>query len=1537
MVRVTEQLAIPEQVTLYYTTDPLLANLPVLIFHGSSTTTNSTLNSSRIQIHVFTAAGFQSFPRITISPNSPLYAGVDHLPRDKQGDEIFRGLAFGLLKYFKELSEVAKNALILHAVNAKTKRPGSAQKLFDEQHAADLAASMVKVENIGEVLQDLEAALRPQNVGYLDVDLVLPPNSIAPFQEPDEDDDMEEDEALDPTLRQYGVYAPLVKLFGELSFLPTSRLRRAPSRPTSMHRTRSFMKDQKLSLRREMAELVDTEERYVMKMHELVNHMADDFRAKAKSRAFGSFSPSEDDLQKLFPQCLDRILAINSAFLAAIRKVMDETEEDAMQDLENPVVGSASSRYGGTGRLKDPTGALAFSKVLLEWFPQFQDCYQEYIRASQEFPQIITNFLRQPSSFSQRVQQTGEQRLRSAVIEPVQRLPRYSLFIDNIVNFLPVLHPALQSMLKARDIITSICSLDPPATDKSQVVNRLKNLVESWPLTLLPQGRLITAVDFIELAAPFDTHQSPGSDSSRQGMFLLFADCFVILKKAKECNLSARGLLAEIDKPSAASIMASVTAAAGGQKHVYDLSLSGWHVLGDTRFTTSDDGRIINLVSSGSLKDTGHGRDRITSSPSIRAFVLQGSYDAKASKLSEEIVKAKIEGRFSEAERETDTWCLRSGRLTDGGLQIYTAVFSEGIDTLKKDRREPAPIRIVVDHEKGTKGAPVGHYGVEIVSNVSVIGAGAKFKLEIDGLNDRVYIDDALVDTFMPIFSKRVTDLLQLQHCPSNPHLSTPFVHFHTKVLKSLQIYSENDKSKSFRPSSPVKILSSFLNSGFNHSTSSFNNSVSAKSSRTPILGSIPTMPSISRTNSNISLHESDGKSSVRTTADETRPMNPLVRLEETFTSYIAALQARKGNVVGRNLRSRGAADELAVNEVYNKFIEIPFDVRTTSETPFDVLFVAFEKFLRMAWKDQMGQVMTVQTLDSLQENALKMYAEDFADYVRAVFGDMAPQNRRAFIAIIKLLADLLDGCGNDGDRGALTASFAELLVVEGEPHNYINLLDRVVEDSDRLFDDIGPGASTNFGGYSNSAYGSVSSAHRSNPSATGSLTSNASSLRRRFADTLLRSNSSNKDRPSMWRTLSKTDRHVATGEPLTPSSLSKVSLNRSRSIESPNRRPASRDRPTILGAFEERPPSSHTPQPKLTTISASPPPEETQRSGKKKRRSSLSDLKSMMAAATLATDSPLSPSPENKPRTILRYNSPRTPITPSPTRIPVTNGGGVLDRSKSLHRLSSPDTKQKENNTPIVTPPPRDSGGLTERPQNIPSLAPAADIVAKEAWRPGHSKTVSLSSNIPTLTTLRSRTNSVVRPTTSTGISYKSGTPGRLRLQSPQKLRERLKDEAKAISAAEESLQTELSKIGEEMARLNNGGSSSSPSSLQKACTQLKSIESRIPILVSDLTSRNEALKQDMERSIEGLETKVKGLDQLHRESSAENELLYEKFNGELGKIVKALKGKGKEDKEELISKMKEASEEAAKTKKENARLRREIVTLRTLLKAAE
>ena len=770
-------------------------------------------------------------------------------------------------------------------------------------------------------------------------------------------------------------------------------------------------------------------------------------------------------------------------------------------------------------------------------------------------------------------------------------------------------------------------------------------------------------------------------------------------------------------------------------------------------------------------------------------------------------------------------------------------------------------------------------------------------------------------------------DLLRVQHHPSNPALTAPFISFHSKILKSLRVATEFDKSRSFRPPSPVKMLSNFLNGGSTSSTTSFGNSGStfatSKHPKTPLLTSIPsTKPNATRTNSDKnthSIHDIDNEGSVCARIDSMS--NPLVRLEETFSGYIAALQSRKGNVVGKVLRSRGNADELAINALYNTLIESPSDMRAAAEVPVDIVFVAFEKYLRMAWKQQLGQLISLQTLEALQEHALKMRPSDFAHFVKMILSEMAPQNRRAFIAIIRLLADLLEGCGNDGDRGAVTAAFAELLIVDSNPHDYINLLDRMVEDFDTLFDDIGPGAVPGLNGSFDSRYGSVSES-RSNHSATGSLTSNASSLRRRF-DTLLRQNSNKNEtdnRPSVWRTLSKTGRSIGTGEQVAAGSLSKGSLNRSRSIDTSNRRPASHDRPIVMGAFDERPAGSGGQASKLSIISVSPPPTEAKhlrKTIKKNRRSSLSDLKTLLAAAALEGNSTLSSPPERNNK----CNSPER--TPSPSKLPVA--GGIMGRGR-LAILETGSPNQKEN-TSIVSAS-RNIGNLSERPQNI--MSPSDTIVSKDLLSGrGHGKTASISSNIPILRHDRALSSS--------GPTSPSKTPQKLRLQSPQKLRERLQNEAKAINEAETLLQKELCKIGEEMAELNAGFPSFKQQDIKKLSTTIRALECRIPEVVRGLSAKNDKIKGDLETLLQAAEFKIKSLDRMYKESTAENELLYEKFNGELGKIVKALKGKGKEDKEELVSKLKEANEETAKTKKENARLRKEILALRSLLKGNE
>ncbi|SPN99883.1 related to Rho guanyl nucleotide exchange factor [Cephalotrichum gorgonifer] len=1505
MVRVTEELALsPQHVTLHHATDPLLGHLPVLIFFGPSTTANYTLNSSRVQVHVYSPAGFQSYPRLTISPNSPFYGVVNHLPREFQGDETYRGLAFGLFKYFAELPEMVKNQLRNSYPTTRARRPGSAPALFGEQHAADLAQNMTKSEVTADVVNHLQNALQTQHISNVDLDLVLPPGAILPLQPEDlEEIPDDEDDILDPTLRQYGGYTPLVRLFGEPIFLPTAKLRRAPSKPTSLNRSKSFTKDQKVELRMKLGELVETEERYVAKLNELVKHIADNFRQSAKQRETGSLSPSEEELERLFPSSADTILQLNSVFMAEMRKIMDESEEEALKDMETPTVALTGSKLGAAARVKDPTGALSLARLFLEWFPKFTEGYQDYIRASQHFPSLLNGFLAQQSSFRQRVNQTGEQMVRSILIEPVQRLPRYSLLIDQIVSCLPMTHPALQPMLKARDIITNICSMDEPLPEKPHITTRLRNMVECWPMDLEPQGRLIVSADFVELLPPFD--QPDVDDEDNAGLFLLFSDCVVILKK-KVTGLRGRDILRELDRPSAEGLMMSMTNAAGGPAS-YELAFAGWHSLADVRFTESSDGQMIWMSSTQELKG-GHAGPYVKSTAvTSRCFLLTESYEGKASKWSEDVVKTRVEGRFSDTEREDPCWTLRSVRMPDNNLGMFAAVFQEGVDQLIEGRKEPAAIRVVVDHEKGTKGAPVGHYGVEIVVNVKM-GDGQRVSMNTVGLSGKVLTDEIALEDFLPTLSRRIIQLLSSQFNVSNLRLSPALVSYHTKTLKSMTLTAVGrEKTRSFLATSPVKLLSSFWGGG--SAAAAAEPPSPTKHARTPVAGVFPA-PSLPRTNSQHSIFGSI-RDKDRVPLDDGRPENPLMRLEQTFTGYVAALQSRKGSIIGRTFLSRSGVDELAVNDLYNRLIESPFDIDAAMDLTADVIFVAFEKFLRIAWSERMGPIMTIQALDTLQARANKRVPGDFADFVNYLFSDMAPQNRRAFTALIKLLADLLDGCGNDSDRGALTLAFAEMLAPDGTAHNYINLLDRLVEDCDRIFEEIGFSSSVHLG---HSAYESLNSTTRSAKSHTGSLTSSTSSLRRKFGlEGLLRQNSKDSGHGSVWRSLSKHNRNALSVDTSQSSSLSKGSLGRSRSIEmglggpSPNRlrRPGSRDRPPVAGAFEEiqRPSSSHRLESTLETIGEPEVEATPAKTPRRKRRSSLSDLRSLMAATSLADSTTLMPLDLNQ-QTSEKFNS--TPRIPPPSRIPISPPPSRIPISPGSQGARTP--RQKENHSDSLN-------GAT----------------ASEEKPKGHTKTLS-TTNIPMLRKPTTSGESGPRPTTSPS---KAGTSQKLRLQSPQKLRERLQTEKQAVDEVDASLKSELSRITEDMARVNGQGGRAPAADLRKLSASVQALEERVPAAVKEITDRHLSVQRDMETNLKASEAKVKAVDQLYKEAMAENELLYEKFNGELGKIVKAIKGKGRDDREELVAKVREQSEETARVKKENARLRREMASLRAAVRA--
>ena len=520
--------ALSGELALFHTTDPLLSNSPVLVFHGPAASIGAT--SSRIQVHVFTPAGIGSYARLAVSPNSPYYSAVSNLPREEQGDEVCRGLAFGLKKYFADLPEGVRTTWCTQV------RAPSPSALFGDDHIAILASRMTKIENVDEVIKNVTQAFGEQRQSWLDVDVVLPPGSIKETTK--RSDSLSAEGISDSELvqQQYGRYAELVASLGHLTFLPTSKLKRAPSRPTAVGRSASFLKHQKENVRKEICELVETEGSYVDRMREL--------QGLTSTLGMDLGAATCQQLAQVFPSTIGDIVKINVRFLEALRAVSHATESAALQDIEATPEDQTTTQQARQDVTGDAQGVNAIAKCLCEWLPKFAESYGAYLRTQAQSTQLLRTLFRSAdTALTAQLQEIGEQKLTSLLIEPVQRLPRYNLYIDSITKQLPVRHPAVKNLLKARDVITEICVQDDLDHGIARVEERLQSRVSGWPTDSRLDGRLITAVDCLELAPPFAFEGSDGQPL----MLLLFSDSLVMLEKVDKASVSAKSFLTEID------------------------------------------------------------------------------------------------------------------------------------------------------------------------------------------------------------------------------------------------------------------------------------------------------------------------------------------------------------------------------------------------------------------------------------------------------------------------------------------------------------------------------------------------------------------------------------------------------------------------------------------------------------------------------------------------------------------------------------------------------------------------------------------------------------------------------------------------------------------------------------------------------------------------------------------------------------------------------------------------------------------------------
>ncbi|KAK3678002.1 hypothetical protein LTR78_002097 [Recurvomyces mirabilis] len=1524
--------ALTGDLALFHTTDPLLSNSPVLVFHGPAATIGAT--SSRIQVHVFTPAGTGSYTRLAISPNSPFYSAVSNLPREEQGDEVVRGLAFGLKKYFVELPETVKKTW---CTQVKTPSPAM---LFGDDHVAVLASRMTRIENVDEVVQALSEAFCEQRQSWLDVDVVLPAGTIKDTAK--RGDSLGDEDLLESDLLQqkYGRYAELIGGLGETAFLPTSKLKRAPSKQTNIGRSTSFLRHQKEVVRKEICELLETEDSYVGRLREL---------HRISKMIHGDLrSSSQQQLQSCFPEALTSILDLNTQFAQALRILFVSTQTSANQDIEATSDTPITSKQTSLDLAGDAQGV--------------------YLKDQPQASQSLRALFRSPdTALIAALQEIGEQRLNSLLIEPVQRLPRYTLYIDSITKQLPVRHPAIKPLLKARDIITDICIQDDFAGNATSICNTLQAKVASWPSDCAIAGRLVTVVDVIELEAPYALHGCDGAS----GILLVFTDSVILLERTTERAIAARALQSELE-----NVIAAVQPLSPRPDAILELRFLRKVRLDACDFTESIGGRAVQLTTRFSLVAAAHPLPQHTVD-SCQILRLAGSYDGKAARLTEEVTKARVEARFSESERESSQWDVRASDPAADHASLLSATFDDSCSEHIAARRQAAPVRILVDIDKHSQRPRAGHAGIRTVIATSPLKDGL-WRLTIDSIDGSASREHVAAIDLISTLSKRLALLSLTRYSIEDQSVTAYALTRNAGILTSIELEAHPEdeaheradlsQERLKRPKSPRKLLSSFLSS-----TGPGSQAPTFMKKDLPPLPPPPSQQRLRYGSESISS-EPPSRESRPPSRDQPTPrsLNSMrsidqlssqkhSRLEETLSAYVLALQARKGNIVGRSLKMRATADELTVNELYNGLLEDPNLMVLAAQATVDVLFAAFEKFVNMAWKEQIGQIVPYAVIQEIQSKAETLFPSDFDNFFRSAVSGLAPQNQRAFKTIMKLLADLLDGTGNDGDRGILTAAFAEVLVPDGNPHDFIPLIDRFVDDTETYFGE--PVEDTQ---RLNEGPGSIHKRARSVNSA--SISSNTSSLRKKFGlGTLTRANSKSEEESkvaAVWRSLSKSTR----GDASPAGSISKATLQRSHSTDINARglfpRPASQDGPSLKPSALEDAASltglSSTQNLGLSTIGEHPsfiptgPP-------RKKRRSSLSDLKAL--ESTQKAQPWMSPSPRRPPLAQRHTDDKSLPASPMPSTPSSRGGSGRFGSPiRETPRSRLPPSFRRENSPGadksfgVVAPlRPRSSSKqpedvvITARPtSSIPTLAPRNSTVHKA---PSPSPRVGLSEragagNIVKRPSPQPEKVSIAGILPSAAASSESGTPRKLRMQSPQKLRERLQNEQTSLTTAQTSLQDELSKIGDELtATPSRIGSIRAPrpittyprtsgagsTNIDLAQRVLK-MEGTLTSQIDTLTSRLAGIQSDLSSSLTVSENKCKRLDELYREANGENEALYARFNDELGRILKVVKaGEGVE---ELKRQLQIGQEETARLKKEVGRLRRENAGLRAQMK---
>ncbi|KAG5437637.1 hypothetical protein PCANB_000674 [Pneumocystis canis] len=429
-----------------------------------------------IHAHVFSCCGPLSLPPINTEDQETLCIVVSHLPHTRRS-QSFQIIAMVILQYFIFIPLSIKKE-VLRQYNQSINDESQHKKIaFDEMHAGDIAGhcQLLKLSDLSSILCSV---LQKRKSISFNIDVILPDSSEStPLFHKLQKMTIDECNSKDfPPKEEIVIHEPLMGNYKE------------------HNEKRGII----------LNEILQTEENYINRLRHLVLDYVLPLRTLAKT----SKNPPLGlyDINRIFPLSLNDIISVNSAFLQDFIQAKTEFEK---------------------------------ANSCVTHFSRFKKVYTKYLELSVDFESILRHNLRNPKfrDFvnNQKYKARRNIGIRELIMEPVQRIPRYSLFLENIISHIHPKSLELVPFQKALSIIKDIAQMKiMEAEERSKLFQKLMGYVSGFPPELVSNSRyFITAIDAVEILPPF-------IDSSDRlyCTLLLFSDCLAILKKSSHISVA---------------------------------------------------------------------------------------------------------------------------------------------------------------------------------------------------------------------------------------------------------------------------------------------------------------------------------------------------------------------------------------------------------------------------------------------------------------------------------------------------------------------------------------------------------------------------------------------------------------------------------------------------------------------------------------------------------------------------------------------------------------------------------------------------------------------------------------------------------------------------------------------------------------------------------------------------------------------------------------------------------------------------------------